>query len=60
MTNAIDFRHLFSVCTFGYSGAQFRPSLGLPGFTGPYWGNLVVGAAYLASAFFVGFTKRPL
>lgn len=56
----INFSILFGACTFGDTGAQFRPGLGLPGFTGPYWGNLLMGAVYLASALFVGLTKRPL
>jgi hypothetical protein len=32
----------------------------LPGFTGPYWGNLIVGVLYLVAAGYTAFTKRPL
>ncbi len=56
--HAIDWS-LLGTCTFG-AGVQFRPSSGLPGFTGPYWGNLMVGAGYLIAAIFAAATKRPL
>lgn len=50
------------VCTFGFPGVQIAPTLaaplGLPGFTGPYWGNLIVGSVYLVAAVYVAFTKR--
>jgi len=49
---------LLRVCTFGDPG--LRPGSGLPGFAGPYWGNLLAGLAYLIVALFVGFTKRSL
>ena len=49
------------ICTFGFaSGPWFPPSYGLPGFTGPYWGNLIVGVVYLIAAVFAAVTKRPL
>jgi hypothetical protein len=47
---------LLRVCTFG--DPDLRAGYGLPGFAGPYWGNLIVGIAYLIAALFVGFTKR--
>jgi hypothetical protein len=47
---------LLRVCTFGLPGLW--PGDGFPGFSGPYWGNLIVGIAYLIAALFVGFTKR--
>jgi hypothetical protein len=50
---------LLGICTFG-AGIPFRPSSGLPGFTGPYWGNLIVGSVYLIAAMFAAATKRPL
>jgi hypothetical protein len=31
----------------------------IPGFTGPYWGNLILGIVYLIAAVYVAFTKRP-
>jgi 4-amino-4-deoxy-L-arabinose transferase-like glycosyltransferase len=48
-----------SICTFG-TGAQFQASYGLPGFTGPYWGNLIVGVVYLIAAIFAASTRRSL
>lgn len=48
-----------SACTFGHPALQ-GGGWGLPGFNGPYWGNLVAGIAYLVAAFYVAFTKRPL
>ena len=48
---------LLRVCTFGL-GFPLGPRPGLPGFDGPYWGNLVLGVAYAASALFVALTKR--
>jgi len=44
------------VCTFG--DPALPAGYGLFGFAGPYWGNLIVGIAYLTAALFVGFTKR--
>jgi hypothetical protein len=35
------------------------PPPGLPGFNGPYWGNLIVGVLYLGTALYAAFTKRP-
>ena len=49
------------ICTVGFgSGAWFTSSYGLPGFTGPYGGNLIVGVVYLFAAVFAAVTKRPL
>lgn len=50
---------LLRVCTFG-TGVQFEASYGLPGFTGPHWGNLIVGVVYLIAAIFAAFTRRSL
>ena len=52
---------MFGVCTFGFSypGAVPGPqAYGLPGFTGPYWGNLAVGIAYVFAAVYVAVSKR--
>jgi len=38
--------------------ARLCAGYGLSGFAGPYWGNLIVGIAYLTAALFVGFAKR--
>jgi hypothetical protein len=52
---------ILGICTFGFaSGAPFTAGYGLPGFTGPYWGNLIVGVVYLFAAVFGAATKRPL
>jgi len=32
----------------------------IPGFTGPYWGNVVLGIVYLSAAVYVAFGKRSL
>jgi hypothetical protein len=45
-------------CTFGFQGLP--PSSSFPGFTGPYWGNLIFGIVYLIAAFYVALTKRSL
>jgi hypothetical protein len=46
-------------CTFGFPGPQLAPRpIGLPGFGGPYWGNLIVGLAYLVAAVYVAISKR--
>lgn len=42
----------------GPFGSLSRAGYGLPGFAGPYWGNLLVGIAYLVAAGYVAFTKR--
>lgn len=57
VTHAID---LFFVrtCTFGL-GIPLEPRSGLAGFNG-YWGNLVLGVAYVTAALFVMRTKRSL
>lgn len=43
-------------CTVG--DPALRGGWGLPGFAGPYWGNLIVGIAYLIAALYVAVTKR--
>jgi hypothetical protein len=45
-------------CTFG--DLALRVGYGLPGFAGPYWGNLIVGIAYVIAAAFAALTKRSL
>lgn len=45
-------------CTFGDLALQV--GYGLPGFAGPYWGNLIVGIAYVIAALYAAFTKRAL
>jgi hypothetical protein len=45
-------------CTFG--DLALRSGYGVPGFTGPYWGNLVVGILYLGAAILVARRMRPL
>jgi hypothetical protein len=49
---------LLRACTFG--DPALRHGYGLPGFAGPYWGNLLVGIAYIAAALLAVFTKRWL
>jgi hypothetical protein len=53
---------LVRACTYTDTGTPFtiRGNAGLPGFTGPYWGSLLVGIAYLVAAVFVARTKRAL
>jgi hypothetical protein len=51
---------VLGICTFGFAGGPPLPSSYLPGFGGPYWGNLIVGIVYLVAAFYVAFTKRSL
>ena len=48
---------MMSLCTFGF-GIPNPQAYGLPGFTGPYWGNALVGLAYLVGAVYVAFTKK--
>jgi len=47
---------MLRVCTFGDN--FIRPGYGLPGFAGPYWGNLIVGLVYVAAAILV-VRRRP-
>jgi hypothetical protein len=35
-------------------------ALSIPGFSGPYWGNLILGVAYLIAAVYVAVTRRSL
>jgi hypothetical protein len=52
---------MLRVCTVGLPGLQPEPRVvNVPGFSGPYWGNLMVLVAYLVAAVYVGFTKRRL
>jgi hypothetical protein len=51
---------MWSVCTLGI-GVRFNPiDIGLPGFSGPFWGSLIVGIAYVVGALYVAFTRRSL
>lgn len=45
-------------CTLG--DPALRTGYGLPGFTGPFWGNLIVGIVYLAAAAFAALSKRSM
>lgn len=45
-------------CTLG--DLALRAGYGLPGFGGPYWGNLIVGVAFVVTALYAAFTKRAL
>ncbi len=47
-------------CTFGFPGPFPPTGYGLPGFTGPYWGNLMMGVLYLVAAIVVARRRRPL
>jgi hypothetical protein len=51
---------LLRACTYGATEFSIGVHQGFPGFTGPYWGNLVVGIAYLVAAVLVARTKRAL
>jgi hypothetical protein len=58
VTRGIDL-NILRICTVGFSsGTAFEPSYGLPGFTGPYWGNLITSIAYVVVAVYVAVTKR--
>ena len=49
VTKLIDVNFL-RICTLGI-GPGFPPAgYGLPGFVGPYWGNLLVAVAYVIAA----------
>jgi hypothetical protein len=50
---------LVRICTFG-GGVPNPPGFEVPGFTGPYWGNLVVGIFYVVAAIVVARRRRPL
>lgn len=59
--------YMFRACTVGFptpnvGRPEFAPPppRGVPGFNGPYWGNLIVGVLYLVAARYTAFTKRPL
>ncbi len=51
---------MLSICTFGTGVSNLLPVFDVPGFTGPYWGNLVLGMVYLVAAVYAAFTKRSL
>lgn len=45
-------------CTFG--DLALRRGYGLPGFDGPYWGNLIVGILYVLAAIMVAARTRRI
>jgi len=52
---------MWGPCT--YLAFPLRPNneaLNIPGFSGPYWGNLILGVAYLIAAVYVTVTKHSL
>ena len=49
---------LVRVCTVGFPSVGLPQPSGLPGFAGPYWGNLVVGIVYVVAAVYAAVTKR--
>ena len=49
---------ILRACTLG--DLALRSGYGVPGFTGPYWGNLVIGILYLGAAIVVARRMRPL
>jgi hypothetical protein len=52
---------MWGVCTFGIGLGFGRPTdISIPGFSGPFWGNLIVGIGYVVAALYVAFTKRSL
>ena len=51
---------MWDVCTFGTGFRSPTTGIDLPGFTSPYWGNLIVGIAYVVGALYLAFTKRSL
>jgi len=59
VTHVLD-PNLLRFCTFGFPGVPTVPGSYVPGFTGPYWGNVIFGIVYLIAAFYVAVTKRPL
>lgn len=50
---------MLGVCTFG-TGIPNPPGFEVPGFTGPYWGNLIIGILYLIAAIYATVRKRSL
>jgi len=46
-------------CTFG-GAIGFPAGYGVPGFTGPYWGSLLVGLVYVIAALWVAGRKRAM
>jgi hypothetical protein len=47
-----------ATCTFG--GRIAFNGDGVPGFAGPYWGNLLVGLVYLIAAIWLALWRRTL
>ena len=52
---------MWRVCTIGV-GISFptQHQIEVPGFTGPYWGNLILGLVYVAAAVYATVSRRPL
>lgn len=49
------------ICTVGFPGIEGTSGpqpYGLPGFRGPYWGNLIVGIVYILGAIYVAVSRR--
>jgi hypothetical protein len=46
--------------TVAFSIRPNNEALNIPGFSGPYWGNLILGVAYLIAAVYVAVTRRSL
>lgn len=46
------------VCTTGVPNLPTELRTSIPGFTGPYFGNLILGVVYLVAAVYVAFRKR--
>ena|SRR2546428_10726245 len=58
ITKTVDLDSL-RICTFGFPGLPGPPTgYGVPGFVGPYWGNLIVGIAYAIAAAVVTLKAR--
>ena len=55
-----DYLTFARVCTFGFPSESVLSTAasGIPGFSGPWWGNLSLGLAYLAGAVYVAISKR--
>lgn len=51
---------MLGVCTFGNGLENLLLPGQVPGFTGPYWGNLIIGVVYLIAAVYAAFTRRSL
>ena len=48
----------FGVCTTTIWPKLPADDINIPGFTGPYFGNVILGLVYLVAAVYVTFSKR--